>query len=74
MFLPVTIEEVKERRWNEVDFVLVTGDAYVDHHSFGTAIIGRLLEKHGYKVAILPQPDYKSAEDFRRFYYRMGIL
>ena len=75
MFLPVTIEEVKERRWNEVDFVLVTGDAYVDHHSFGTAIIGRLLEKHGYKVAILPQPDYKSAEDFRRFGRpRLGFL
>lgn len=75
MFLPVTIEEVKERGWNEVDFVLVTGDAYVDHHSFGTAIIGRLLEKHGYKVAILPQPDYKSAEDFRRFGRpRLGFL
>ena len=75
MFLPVTIEEMKQRGWDEVDFVLVTGDAYVDHHSFGTAIIGRLLEKHGYKVAILPQPDYKSAEDFRRFGKpRLGFL
>ena len=75
MFLPVTKEELKERGWDEVDFVLVTGDAYVDHHSFGTAIIGRLLEKHGYKVAILPQPDYKSAEDFRRFGKpRLGFL
>ena len=44
MFLPITAEEVKTRGWNQVDFVLVTGDAYVDHHSFGTAIIGRLLE------------------------------
>ncbi|MBQ1228349.1 MAG: YgiQ family radical SAM protein, partial [Firmicutes bacterium] len=75
MFLPVTREEIKERGWDQVDFVLVTGDAYVDHHSFGTAIIGRLLEKHGYKVAIIPQPDYKSAEDFRRFGRpRLGFL
>ena len=75
MFLPVTKEEVKKRGWDEVDFVLVTGDAYVDHHSFGTAIIGRLLEKNGYKVAIIPQPDYKSAEDFRRFGKpRLGFL
>ena len=67
MFLPITKEEMKQRGWEEVDFVLVTGDAYVDHHSFGTAIIGRLLESRGYKVAVLPRPDYKSAEDFRRF-------
>jgi len=58
---------MNSRGWDEVDFVLVTGDAYVDHHSFGTAIIARVLENHGYKVAILPRPDYKSAEDFRRF-------
>lgn len=67
MFLPITKEEMNSRGWDEVDFVLVTGDAYVDHHSFGTAIIARVLENHGYKVAILPRPDYKSAEDFRRF-------
>ena len=59
MFLPVTKEEMKERGWQQADFVLVTADAYVDHHSFGTAIIGRLLERYGYKVAVLPQPDYK---------------
>ena len=57
MFLPVTRKEVEDRGWSQVDFVLVTGDAYVDHHSFGTAIIGRLLESRGYKVAILAQPD-----------------
>ena len=75
MFLPVTMEEMKERGWEQVDFVLVTGDAYVDHHSFGTAIIGRLLERYGYKVAVLPQPDYKSAEDFQRFGKpRLGFL
>ncbi len=75
MFLPITKEEMNKRGWNEVDFVLVTGDAYVDHHSFGTAIIGRLLESHGYKVAILPRPDYKSADDFKRFGKpRLGFL
>ena len=75
MFLPVTMEEMKERGWEQADFVLVTGDAYVDHHSFGTAIIGRLLERYGYKVAVLPQPDYKSAEDFQRFGKpRLGFL
>lgn len=75
MFLPVTMEEMKERGWQQADFVLVTGDAYVDHHSFGSAIIGRLLERYGYKVAVLPQPNYKSAEDFQRFGKpRLGFL
>ncbi|MCR4709142.1 MAG: YgiQ family radical SAM protein [Clostridiales bacterium] len=75
MFLPITKEEVNKRGWNEVDFVIVTGDAYCDHHSFGTAIIGRLLERYGYRVAVLPQPDYKSAEDFKRFGRpRLGFL
>ena len=75
MFLPITKEEMNARGWDEVDFVLVTGDAYVDHHSFGTAIIGRLLESKGYKVAVLPRPNYKSAEDFRRFGRpRLGFL
>lgn len=75
MFLPITKEEVNNRGWDQVDFVIVTGDAYVDHHSFGTAIIGRLLERYGYKVAILPEPDYKSADDFKRFGKpRLGFL
>ena len=75
MFLPVNKEEMRERGWQQADFVLVTGDAYVDHHSFGTAIIGRLLERYGYKVAVLPQPNYKSAEDFQRFGKpRLGFL
>ena len=75
MFLPVTKQEVIDRGWEQVDFVLVTGDAYVDHHSFGTAIIGRILERHGYKVAILPQPEFKDAEDFKRFGRpRLGFL
>ena len=75
MFLPITMEEVNSRGWDGVDFVIVTGDAYVDHHSFGTAIIGRLLERYGYRVAVLPQPNYKSADDFRRFGRpRLGFL
>lgn len=75
MFLPVSVNEIEERGWEQVDFVLVTGDAYVDHHSFGTAIIGRLLESRGYKVAVLPQPDYHSADDFKRFGKpRLGFL
>ena len=75
MFLPVTREDMAERGWEQVDFVLVTGDGYVDHHSFGTAIIGRLLESRGYRVAVLAQPDFKSAEDFKRFGKpRLGFL
>ena len=75
MFLPITKEEMLKRGWQQADFVLVTGDAYVDHHSFGTAIIGRLLESKGYRVAILSRPDYKSADDFKRFGKpRLGFL
>ena len=66
-FLPVTAEEVRERGWEQPDFVLVTGDAYVDHPSFGTAIISRVLESRGYRVAILSQPDWKTSDDFTRF-------
>ena len=74
-FLPVNREEMTERGWEQADFVLVTGDAYVDHPSFGTAIISRLLESRGYKVAILAQPDWRSADDFRRFGRpRLGFL
>ena len=59
-FLPVNKEDMKKRGWDEVDFVFVTGDAYVDHPSFGPAILSRLLESRGYRVAILAQPDWKS--------------
>lgn len=75
MFLPVTKEDMAARGWNEPDFVLVTGDAYVDHSSFGTAIISRVLESRGYKVCILAQPDWRSADDFKRFGRpRLGFL
>ena len=66
-FLPITAKEIHERGWDEVDFVLVTGDAYVDHPSFGTAIISRVLEDEGMRVAILAQPDWKTSKDFTRF-------
>ncbi|MGN1349398.1 MAG: YgiQ family radical SAM protein [Anaerovoracaceae bacterium] len=75
MFLPVTEKEMKDRGWEAPDFVMVTGDAYVDHPSFGHAIISRLLESRGYKVAILAQPDWKSTRDFMRFGRpRLGFL
>ena len=66
-FLPVSREDLDERGYSEVDFVYVTGDAYVDHPSFGAAIITRVLEAAGYTVAVLSQPDYKSTDDFKRF-------
>lgn len=74
-FLPITAEEVKALGWDAPDFVLVTGDAYVDHPSFGTAIISRVLEADGFRIAILPQPDWKSTADFKRFGRpRLGFL
>ena len=74
-FLPITIEEVKERGWDWVDFVFVTGDAYVDHPTFGAAIISRILEAEGYRVAILPQPDIRNDKDFLQFGTpRIGFL
>lgn len=66
-FLPMNIKEVKDRGWNEVDFVYVMGDSYVDHPSFGAAIITRVLEDCGYRVAVLSQPNWKSDEDFLQF-------
>ncbi|WP_156792031.1 YgiQ family radical SAM protein [Caloramator australicus] len=63
-FLPITKEDMKKRRWDELDFIFVTGDAYVDHPSFGHAIVTRLLESLGFKVGIISQPNWKTAEDF----------
>ena len=74
-FLPVSAEDVHARGWSDVDFVYVTGDAYVDHPSFGVAIISRVLSEAGFRVAILSQPDYKGCEDFCRFGRpRLGFL
>ncbi len=64
-FLPATAEDLRRRGWDQADIILVTGDAYVDHPSFGVALIGRWLEKLGYRVAMLAQPDWRSVEPFR---------
>lgn len=66
-FLPVSREEMLERGWRQCDFVYVCGDAYVDHPSFGMAIITRLLEAHGYKVGIIAQPDWKDENSIQVF-------
>ncbi|MBR0138154.1 MAG: YgiQ family radical SAM protein [Erysipelotrichaceae bacterium] len=66
-FLPVTREQMLERGWQQPDFVYITGDAYVDHPSFGLAIISRTLEAFNYKVCMVPQPDWHNDEDFKRF-------
>ena len=74
-FLPVTEQEMKERGWDRVDFVYVTGDAYVDHSSFGPAIISRLLESRGYRVGMIPQPDWRRKESIQVFGEpRLGFL
>ena len=74
-FLPVSQEDLLDRGISEVDFVFVSGDAYVDHASFASALLGRLLEANGYTVAILPQPDWKNVEEFRKFGRpRLGFL
>ncbi len=67
MFLPINYKEMKERGWDYADFVIVTGDAYCDHPSFGTAIISRVLEAAGYRVCILAQPQWRDESDFKRF-------
>ena len=64
-FLPTTVEEMKHHGWGQADIILVTADAYVDHPSFGAALIGRWLERQGYRVAILAQPDWRSVDAFR---------
>lgn len=65
MFLPTTVKEVRERGWDYLDVILFTGDAYIDHPVFGAAVIGRLLEAEGYRVAIVPQPNWQ--DDLRDF-------
>ena len=64
-FLPATPEELRRCGWDQADIILVTGDAYVDHPSFGVALIGRWLQKLGYRAAVLAQPDWRSVEPFR---------
>lgn len=64
-YLPTTKKELQLRGWDEVDVILFSGDAYIDHPAFGAAVIGRILEAHGYRVAIVPQPDWRG--DHRDF-------
>lgn len=74
-FLPVTMEDMKKRGWSQADFVYVIGDAYVDHSSFGPAIISRVLESRGYKVAVISQPDWKDEDSIAVFGApRLGFL
>ena len=74
-FLPLTVEEMHEYGWSEPDFVYVIGDAYIDHPSFGPAIISRVLENFGYKVCIISQPNINDNSEFKRFGTpRLGFL
>lgn len=74
-FLPVTYQEMIDRGWDQPDFIYVSGDAYVDHPSFGAAIICRVLESHGYKVCFISQPNWREKTDFMRFGKpRLGFL
>jgi len=65
-FLPMSQSEMRSLGWDSCDIIIVTGDAYIDHPSFGMALVGRLLEAQGFRVGIISQPDWHSAEDFRR--------
>ncbi len=68
LWLPTSVKEMQALGWDEVDVVLFSGDAYVDHPSFGAAVLGRVLQKHGYRVAIVPQPNWRDdLRDFRKF-------
>lgn len=74
-FLPVTKDDMKRRGWEQLDFIYISGDAYVDHPSFGHAVITRVLESYGYKVGIIPQPNWKSNDDFMMLGRpKLGIL
>ena len=64
-FLPTSKQEMKQRGWDSLDVILVSGDAYVDHPSYGASVIGRVLEKAGYRVGIIAQPDWKNTDDFK---------
>ncbi|MBI9034618.1 MAG: YgiQ family radical SAM protein [Bacteroidales bacterium] len=67
-WLPITMKEVEARGWEELDVIIVTGDAYVDHPAFGAAVIGRILEREGLRIAILPQPNWRDdLRDFKKF-------
>jgi uncharacterized radical SAM protein YgiQ len=64
-FLPISKSDMAERGWDELDFILISGEAYVDHPSFGTAIISRLLESRGYRIGVIAQPDWRNSSGFK---------
>src|SRR5262245_35219768 len=65
--LPMSMEEARRRGWDELDVVIVTGDAYIDHPSFAMAILGRVLEAAGFRIGIISQPDWRKVDDWRGF-------
>ena len=74
-FLPVSKADMRARGWEDCDFLIITGDAYVDHPSFGPAIISRVLEAEGYRVAVLAQPDWKDPAAFAALGRpRLGVM
>jgi uncharacterized radical SAM protein YgiQ len=66
IYLPISKDDIKQRRWDELDVIIVSGDAYVDHPSFGDALIGRVLESEGFRVGIISQPDWRNTGDFKK--------
>ena len=67
-WLPITKKELEKHGWSELDVVLVSGDAYVDHPAFGSAVIGRIIESEGFSIGIIPQPNWKDdLRDFKKF-------
>ena len=64
LFLPINKDDLKKRGWKKLDIIIISGDAYIDHPSFGAALVGRYLESNGFKVGIIPQPDWNTDEDF----------
>jgi uncharacterized radical SAM protein YgiQ len=65
-FLPTSKQEIQQRNWDSLDVILISGDAYVDHPSYGVSVIGRVLEKAGYRVGIIAQPDWRNTDDFKK--------
>lgn len=67
-WLPITKKEVEDRGWSQLDVIIVSGDAYVDHPAFGAAVIGRIIESEGLRVGIIPQPNWRDdLRDFKKF-------
>ena len=65
-FLPISRSDMQQRGWHQLDVILITGDAYVDHPAYGVALIGRILESRGYRVGVIAQPDWRTVADFKR--------